>query len=82
MTQLRAVTGDTLVPVDRLLLTEGASSIVSDRDDAWALRGCTSHGRYTTAAEASTLGAVQEILGRAQATCAALIPIRKSQEWS
>ena len=47
----------------------------------WRLRGYTSNSRYTTAAETSELRAIQADLGRPQATLAALIPIRKSDEW-
>ncbi len=48
---------------------------------AWSLRGITSNERYVTRAEKSALVARQEGLGRAQATCAALIPIRKNSAW-
>lgn len=47
----------------------------------WSLRGTTSHTRYTTRPETGALEAKQQGLGRAQATCAALIPIRKSETW-
>ncbi len=42
---------------------------------SWRLRGVVSHPRYSTAA------GVQAGLGRPEATCAALIPIRKSEAW-
>jgi hypothetical protein len=48
---------------------------------AWALRGITSHQRYTQRVEAATLRAVQADLGRPEATCASLIPIKKSDAW-
>jgi Chlorite dismutase len=48
---------------------------------AWALRGVTSHARYVTAAEKAALEAVQPSLGRAEASRAALIPIRKTPAW-
>lgn len=47
----------------------------------WCLRGVASHARYATASEVGTLGARQPALGRADATCAALIPIQKSEQW-
>ena len=50
-------------------------------DAAWVLRGVTSNERYVTRAERDALAARQEPLGRAAATRAALIPIRKSQAW-
>ena len=47
----------------------------------WRLRGVVSNPRYSTAAELKELAGVQAGLGRAEATCAALIPIRKSEAW-
>jgi hypothetical protein len=47
----------------------------------WALRGITSNDRYVERSEKRDLAARQEGLGRADATCAALIPIRKSSTW-
>lgn len=48
---------------------------------SWSLRGITSNERYVTRAEKNALVARQEGLGRAQAKCAALIPIRKNAAW-
>lgn len=48
---------------------------------AWSLRGITSNERYVTRAEKSALLVRQEGLGRAQASNAALIPIRKNAAW-
>jgi hypothetical protein len=48
---------------------------------SWSLRGITSNERYVTRTEKSALLARQEGLGRAQATRAALIPIRKNAAW-
>lgn len=55
----------------------------SQADDAglWTLRGTTSNQRYTTRAEANALTQRQQGLGRPAATRAALIPIRKTQDW-
>ena len=47
----------------------------------WVLRGLTSNERYVTRAEKSSLLAKQEGLGRPNAHCAALIPIRKNAAW-
>jgi len=47
----------------------------------WLLRGVQSNERYVTRTEKTALVAKQPALGRAEATCAALIPIRKSQAW-
>ncbi|GGC62695.1 chlorite dismutase family protein [Undibacterium terreum] len=47
----------------------------------WALRGLTSNERYVTREEKNHLLAVQPDLGRSEASCAALIPIRKNAAW-
>ena len=47
---------------------------------AWALRGITSNERYVTREEKLRLAA-SPALGRSEATCAALIPIRKNAAW-
>ena len=48
---------------------------------SWRLAGVASHVRYTERAEKEQLVAVQAPLGRPEATCAALIPIRKNAAW-
>jgi chlorite dismutase len=47
----------------------------------FALRGVTGHVRYVEQREKAALAAVQPPLGRPEATCTALIPIRKSEAW-
>jgi chlorite dismutase len=47
----------------------------------WALRGATSNERYLTKDEKGQLVARQEGIGRPSSTLAALIPIKKSEEW-
>ena len=49
--------------------------------NSWRLAGVASHVRYVERAEKEKLVAVQADLGRREATCAALIPIKKSQVW-
>ena len=49
--------------------------------NSWRLAGVASHVRYVERAEKEQLAAVQAGLGRREATCAALIPIKKSQAW-
>jgi chlorite dismutase len=48
---------------------------------AWSVRGVRSNERYVQARERSALGAVQGDLGRSEAVCAAMIPIRKNAAW-
>ncbi len=45
------------------------------------LRGTTSNERYVERPERAALVAGQPALGRLEATCAALIPVRKSPAW-
>ena len=47
----------------------------------WLLRGVTSSERYTTRQGRDLLAARQPALGRPEATCAAVIPIKKSARW-
>jgi chlorite dismutase len=48
---------------------------------AWCLKGTNVAARYTERAELTGLAARQATLNRPEATCAALIPIKKSLEW-
>ena len=72
--RLSPVAGPGLPAATHLAMTDlpGAS---------WRLREVVSHPRYSTAVELKTLAGVQAGLGRPEATCAALIPIRKSEAW-
>jgi chlorite dismutase len=47
----------------------------------WTLKGFSSNIRYTEKAEKEQLTAIQAGLGRAEATLAAMIPIRKNEAW-
>ena len=73
------VIGQGLALPARLNVVEGGQADLQGA--LWALRGVTSNVRYTTSGEAASLQRVQEGLGRPAATCAALIPIRKSERW-
>ncbi len=78
--RISAVRGDSLAHAPRLALLEGEETL-SPPGAAWVLRGVTSNTRYTNRAELNALSAVQAGLHRPSATCAALIPIRKTQAW-
>ena len=71
--------GEAMPMAGRLAVLEGAPA--PQPDWAWSLHGVTSHLRYTEAPERGTLAARQPALGRADATRATLIPIRKSEAW-
>ena len=73
-----SIVGEPLARVERLSILAGAEQ----RQDAkWRLRGVTSHERYVTRAEHDLLVAKQPVLNRPEATCAALLPIRKTAAW-
>ena len=81
ITSLAAVCGEGLPPASRLSVLNGDARPPAASEVAWVLRGVTSHQRYTTRAEHEALMARGNVLGRPDATRAALIPIRKSPAW-
>ena len=78
--RISTLTGRPLTPVPRLAILDGDQSSLSS-ESVWLLRGVTSYERYVTRAERSALVAQQPAIGRPNATCAALIPIKKSVTW-
>jgi hypothetical protein len=75
-----AVAGEALPSVTRISVTPGVVPVTGERAE-WFLRGTTSNERYVTRVEKEALVAKQPVLGRSEAVCAALIPIRKSAAW-
>lgn len=71
--------GEPLLPAKSLRVTGGAPQAADG--DSWVLQGVTSNDRYVNRPEKSMLTARQPPLGRADADCAALIPIRKTDAW-
>ena len=57
------------------------ASAVEGPANRWQLIGVPSNARYVQKDEKAQLVRTQAGLGRAEATCAALIPIRKSEAW-
>lgn len=78
--RMATIVGDPLPAASRLAVTGGSPDSLR-AGAAWCLRGITSHERYVTAQEKEQLQAKQEGLGRPEAACAALIPIRKTAQW-
>jgi len=77
---ISTIVGDALDDVQRLNIVTGA--VVEVPEGAkWLLRGMTSNERYVIRLEKDQLVAKQPTLRRPQATCAALIPIRKTAAW-
>ena len=83
ITSLLPVKGDPLPPVTAISITSGAAIALPllASQTSWRVAGVASHLRYAERAEKAKLEEVQAGLGRAEATCAALIPIRKSSAW-
>jgi len=79
--RLEPVVGEGLPNADRLEVVPGADAGDDLAPARWALRGVTSNERYVDRGERRALTAVQAPLGRPEASCAALIPIRKSEAW-
>jgi hypothetical protein len=77
---MKAVAGEPLPAARRLEITSGPE-IPSDPRAAWILRGITSNERYVDREEKSQIVAKLLGLGRPEATCAALISIRKNAAW-
>ena len=69
------------LPVARRLTIVPGSEIPSEPQAAWVLRGITSNERYVDREERRQIVAKLLDLGRSEATCAALIPIRKNEAW-
>jgi chlorite dismutase len=80
VTAMTAIAGEPLPAARRLEVASGAE-IASDPKTAWVLRGITSHERYVDREERNQIVAKQLDLGRPEASCAALIPIRKNAAW-
>jgi hypothetical protein len=83
VTSFLSAKGEPLNPAPSLSIAHSASialPILPSRT-SWRLAGVASNLRYTERPEKTELAAVQAGLGRPEATCAALIPIRKSEAW-
>ena len=77
--RINATIGDSLEDVPYIKIVP--SSIMKSNEGLWTLKGVRSNLRYTEKDEDDKLVSIQEGLGRAEATHAALIPIHKSQDW-
>lgn len=80
VTEMEVRVGEPLPAVGRLAIASSAE-LPSDPQAAWVLRGITSNERYVVREEKNQIVAKLLDLGRPEATCAALIPIRKNAAW-
>jgi len=83
VTSLLPVKGESLPPVLSLSAVNNAAIALPllPSQTSWRLAGVAGHVRYVERAEKTQLEAVQAGLARTEATCAALIPIKKSSAW-
>ena len=79
VTQSVPVSGEGLPDASYVAISEGQAAPAGGA--LWTLSGVTRNLRYTTTDEKSRLASMSAPLGRAEATRAALIPIRKSPAW-
>jgi chlorite dismutase len=77
--ELKSIVGEPLANISHLRIEE--NPLTKSLTGVWTLRGFSSNVRYAEKIEKERLLAVQEGLGRPQATYAALIPIRKNEDW-
>lgn len=77
--KMTVVAGMAIANVKKITMSAG-HTIMPD-DASWLLRGIISNERYASREEKELLVAKQPTLGRPEAVCAALIPIRKSMAW-
>jgi hypothetical protein len=74
------LSGPPMTQVDCVDMVAGVATELPG-DASWALHGVTSNDRYTTRVEKAELISKQAPVGRAEATSAALILLRKRAEW-
>lgn len=75
---VRPVSGESLAGAARLDVRDG---VLVAPEATWTLCAVSGHVRYVERAEKSELDLRSPPLGRPEASCAALIPIRKSAAW-
>lgn len=80
VTSSHTIIGTPLEPVPKLDIVNVPAAQL-DIHATWILQGFTSNLRYTERKELTQLRAKQEGLNRPNSVCAALIPIKKSEEW-
>ncbi|MBL8150039.1 MAG: chlorite dismutase family protein [Blastocatellia bacterium] len=79
--RLETIVGEGLSDVGYLDVKPIHISVNDSASAKWILRGTNVHTRYAERREVDKLVAHQATLGRPEAVCAALIPIRKSAQW-
>ncbi len=83
VTSLLPITGESLPSVPALSTVKNSAIALPllPSPSSWRVAGVVSHARYVERAEKTQLAEAEAGLGRIEATCAALIPIKKSSAW-
>ena len=83
VTSLLPITGESLPSVPALSVVKNSAIALPllPSPTSWRVAGVASHARYVERAEKTQLAEAEAGLGRIEATCAALIPIKKSSAW-
>jgi chlorite dismutase len=76
-----AVTGSPLGAVKKLNIIPADNKTIDISNTGWILKGFKSNLRYTTRDEKNILDKTPSVLGKPENNFAALIPIKKSDEW-
>jgi len=79
--KMEAIAGEPIPAAVMVDVIAGQETGQSSREAKWLLRGITSNERYVVHDEREQILAKQPALGRLEAVCAALIPIRKNSAW-
>lgn len=79
--RIETVVGEPILQAKRLNIVPDSVVQNDQKAASWVLRGITSNDRYVVRDEKDQLVAKQPGLGRPNAGCAALIPIRKNAAW-
>jgi len=77
---MKAIVGEPLPAAKRLEIASSAE-VPPNPQAAWVLRGITSNERYVVREERNQIVAKLLGLGRPEASCGALIAIRKNEAW-
>ncbi len=80
VTTIQTIAGETVAEIERLAVVPGSVAHLPGGAN-WIFRGIRSNERYVLRSEKDRLAARQPALGRPNAVCAALIPIRKNAAW-
>lgn len=81
VTRMALIVGEPLLAAGRLEIVSGTEKPIAPHA-VWMLRGITSNERYLVREEDKRQIVDRQLsLGRPEATCAALIPIRKNAAW-